>query len=464
VPFDINNNYTGSLFGKDRQGFITPDAEATETLRPFFPVPYPAPYLPVKRQDQGHPVLGGVVLTSQALVGLDASGAFVPAGLTCGTQGRAGKFSVNNVVVTANVATFTTTVAHSFVVGDVIAVSVNAPNAAYSGTITVTSVTGTTFVGPLTATATAGTVITGTTTLVSTANGSPVGAYCIIQYTSFDTNFTYNALTGTQVTAGGQVAVLAVPSDAHAGDVYTHADGTTYTIQSGDITAAAACTLFPGGVVRPVGLTLRNAWQYIGGVIVTSTTGGMRYKMDGVIPTGFPILNFKYEMGIPIQTEMVIRLPWIGTSPSALTAFAAADAISGYNQGFGRTFVNYVGTPNPGDLIVAARPGSGVGNYTSYNAAVNTFGDITGKIIGVQNMYPIRDFANRVRTLYDPTRLKGPITDPNPTSIQMGGSQTSGIPTQLHLTTDGIFNLAYRQGKTLRPEYSTYVLAAIRTF
>ena len=86
MAFDINNQYTGNLFGRDRIGHTTPDAEATECLRPWLPVPYPAPYLPTARQDQGHPVLANVVLSSQQLVGQDSSGAFVPAGLFCGSQ------------------------------------------------------------------------------------------------------------------------------------------------------------------------------------------------------------------------------------------------------------------------------------------------------------------------------------------------------------------------------------------
>ena len=463
--FDINNNFTGSLFGKDRQGFITPDAEASETLRPFFPVPYPAPYLKIKRRDQGHPVLAGVVLTSQELVGVDASGAFVPAGLFCGTQNRQGKATITNVALTSNVVTVTAT--NNYVAGDVVTVAA-VTNTAINGTFTVVSATSSLFTYALTHANIGTGADTGKVVLVSDITGKAAGTYCIIEYTSYDVGFTYNAISGNLVTAGGQVAVLAAPSDAAAGDVYTFADGTTYTLLSGDITSAQACTLFSGGVVKPIGLTLRNAWQYIGGVNITTTTGGMHYTLDGVNPVGMPVLNFKYEMGIPIQTEMVIRLPWIGTSDTALTTFAAGDSISGYAQGQGRTFVHYVGTPNPGDVVCAARGGNGVGNgagnYTSYNSAVHSFSDITGKILGIQNMYPIRDFANRVRTLYDPSRLVGPITDPNPISIQMGGSATSGIPTQINLTTDGIFNLAYKQGKTLRPEYSTYVLVAVRTF
>ena len=36
--FDVNNNYRGTQYGKDRLGFITPDLDASEQLQPFLPV------------------------------------------------------------------------------------------------------------------------------------------------------------------------------------------------------------------------------------------------------------------------------------------------------------------------------------------------------------------------------------------------------------------------------------------
>src|ERR1017187_3026388 len=99
--FDINNNFTGNVFGRDRMGHIVPDLEFTETLRPFLTIPYPAPWLPTMRQDQAHPILASVVLTSQEAVGLDSSGAIVPAGLFCGTQGRKGNTTITNVALTS---------------------------------------------------------------------------------------------------------------------------------------------------------------------------------------------------------------------------------------------------------------------------------------------------------------------------------------------------------------------------
>src|SRR5208337_1271614 len=87
MSFDVNNNYRGTLYGRDRLGYTTPDADASEPLRPFLPVPYPAPWLPGRRLDEGHPVGAQVVISSHQLVGLDKSGALIPAGLLGGSQG-----------------------------------------------------------------------------------------------------------------------------------------------------------------------------------------------------------------------------------------------------------------------------------------------------------------------------------------------------------------------------------------
>lgn len=382
MAFDINNQYTGNLFGRDRIGHTTPDAEATEVLRPWLPVPYPAPYLPAIRQDQGHPVLANVVLSSQQIVGQDKSGAFVPAGLFCGTQGSA----------------------------------------------------------------------------------SSGGEYCVLKYGSSDVGFAYNAITGNLVAAAGEVAVIAAPSNAEINDVVTFADGTTYTIPDANtIALAQACNLFgTNGVVHPIGLTIRNVFQYIGGVDISTTTGGMAYTLNGVIPVKFKVHNYMHEMGTAIQTAMVIRLPWIGATPSTLTTLTTDDGVSGYIQSnYSRSFVHFTGTPTFGALVKGSNALGDAGNYTEWDSSSDDVADICGRIVGIQNMYPIRDFANRVRTLWDPSRLIGPIKDPNPSSIMMGGSQTGGIDYQLNLGTDGAFKKAYDQGKTLHNEYSTYVLVKV---
>src|SRR5271165_3508584 len=180
-----------------------------------------------------------------------------------------------------------------------------------------------------------------------------------------------------------------------------------------------------------------------------------------------------HEMGTAIQTAMVIRLPWIGSDPRKLSGDATTDGISGYNQSnYSRSFVHFTGTPGFGQLVQGSNladgavttatkfaSGDDAGNYCPWDG--KNVADVCGRIVGIQNMYPIRDFANRVRTLWDPSRLVGPIKDPNPSSIMMGGSQTGGIDYALNLGTDGIFKKAYDQGKTLRNEYSTYVLVKV---
>lgn len=410
MAFDINNQYSGNLFGRDRIGHTTPDAEATECLRPWLPVPYPAPYLPTARQDQGHPVLANVVLSSQQLVGQDSSGAFVPAGLFCGTQ----EFDATH-----------------------------------------------------------------------TTNGA--GLYCALKYSQGDVGFAYNAITGNLVAAAGEVAVLAAPSNGASGDVLTFADGTTYTVTSTDVTNALGCNLFglesefgssvpsnnsPQNRVRPIGLTIRNVFQYLGGVDFNSTVAGqLSYKLNGVIPVKFKVHNYMHEMGTAIQTAMVIRLPWIGAAQNTLSTDATTDGVLGYVQtNYGRSFVHFTGVPSFGQLVMGSISGGGTtgvsgqdaGHYSTWDGG--DVADICGRIVGIQNMYPIRDYANRVRTLWDPSRLVGPIKDPNPSSIMMGGSATGGIDYQLNLGTDGIFKAAYDQGKTLRNEYSTYVLVKVGGF
>lgn len=455
MAFDINNGYSGNLLGRDRIGHTTPDAEATECLRPWLPVPYPAPYLPTLRQDQGHPVLANVVLSSQYLVGQDKSGAFVPAGLFCGTQPQKGTASITNRVLTANVATFTA--ANILTEGQSVTISgYSGGDAFLNGTYGVDSATATDFVLIIDH----ANVTTGAGTGTPLAGPTNAGKYCAIKYSSSDVGFASNALTGNPVAAAGEVAVLAAPVDGVAGDIITFADGTTYTVTSGDVTAALACNLFSGGRVKPVGLTLRNVFQYLGGVSVSSTTGGMAYTLNGVLPVKFKIHNYMHEMGTAIQTQMVIRLPWIGATPSTLATLASGDSVTGYIQSnYSRSFVHFTGTPTFGAMVMGSPALGDSGNYSTWDGV--SVSDICGRIYGIQNVYPIRDFANRVRTLWDPSRLVGPIKDPNPSSIMMGGSATGGIDYQLNLGTDGIFKKAFDQGKTIHAEYTTYVLVKV---
>ena len=105
--------------------------------------------------------------------------------------------------------------------------------------------------------------------------------------------------------------------------------------------------------------------------------------------------------------------------------------------------------------------GRDAGNYRAYNSAADKLEQVCGRVIAVQAMYPIRDYLNRVRTLWDPSRLVGPIKDPNPASIMMGGSATAGIDYQLNLGTDGLFKKCIDQGKTPDAKSYTYIYVKI---
>ena len=161
------------------------------------------------------------------------------------------------------------------------------------------------------------------------ANG---GQYCILVYGVNDVGFTYNAQTGALVAQPGEHAVLAAPSDGAAGNV-TLPNGQIVAVSAPDITFAQACTLFDTGIAKPIGVATRNVYQYIGGVSIYNTTGGMLYQLNGVVPTGYIINNYMHEMGTAIQTQYVLRLPWVGTTPYALTADAATDGITGFLTG-----------------------------------------------------------------------------------------------------------------------------------
>jgi len=175
MAFDINNQYSGNLFGKDRIGHTTPDAEATETLRPWLPVSYPAPWLPALRQDQGHPLLAGIALSSQMLIAQDKSGALIPAGMRCGDTG-------NN------------------------------------------------------------------------ANHATGAGYVALKYGQVDADFgVINPFTGAAV-AAGDVVYIAAPTDGVNTDVITFPDGSTDSPSTGEITAAKACDLIPGGRSKPIGV------------------------------------------------------------------------------------------------------------------------------------------------------------------------------------------------------------------
>lgn len=380
MPFDINNNYTGNFFGKDRLGFTTPDLDASDPVQPFLPVGYPAPWLPIRRRDTGHPVGAGVVISSHQLVGLDASGALVPAGLWSG----------------------------------VLDVGASGPKLA-----------------------------------------------CILKYGLDDVGSTLNPITGQKVAADGEVAVIGVSSTVTAGDVI---DGVTIT--TGMITDATnAAPLIPGQVARPIGYAIRNVFQFLGGVDIVSASP-LLYRLDAANPAKYQAHNYIHEMATAVRTQHVIRLPWIGATPDAISQLAAADNVAGYAQTlFGRSFAHFVGSPVPGMTVVAANRFGAfeAGNYTNFDPEAHTPDMIAGRVLGVEQMYPIRGYADRVRTQFEraPSFI-GPFREPNPNQIMMGGSATRGMDYAIHLTTDGIFRKAVDQNKTVHPEYCTYVYVHVR--
>jgi hypothetical protein len=456
MAFDVNNQYTGKYYGAyPNMGHTTPDLELSDVLRPWLPVAYPAPYLPGLRQDFGHPKLANIVLSSQHLVGLDSSGALVPAGLFCGTQNRLGTSASTTASVTSDVATVEAT--NDYKVGDVVNISgITGTFAFLNGSQTVTSATGSQYSFDVTH----ADVASGAA--VGASNLSTAGKFCILVYGPNDVGFSYNAQTGAYVQSAGEHAVLAAPSDAVAGNV-TLPDGTTVVVSSDDITFANSCTLFDTGVAKPIGVATRNVYQYIGGVTVLNNTGGMNYTLNGVVPTSFIISNYMHEMGTAIQTQYVIRLPWVGVNRYSLTADATTDGVTGYSQGYGLSFAHFTGTPLKGQAVVGSSSLQDYGNYSCFVEGVNSPSDSIGRVIGVMNMINKIGYSNRVRTLWDDSRIVNVPGAPNPggSTQAMGGSATGGIDYCLSLTTDGLYKKALTQGKQIRPEYGTYVIVRI---
>lgn len=384
----INNQYSNSFYGKDRLGFVTPSPDACDPLQPYIPVSYPAPWLPIRRRDEGHPVAGGIVLSDGYLVGVDKSGALIPAGLKSGQTASAD-------------------------IGD-------------------------------------------------------LSGYCMVQYGPDDVGFTYNAKTGNLVASDTEYALLAAPSNAASGTVI---DG--QAISGADITFAHACDLIPGGIARAIGFSIRNVFQYLGGVKVNSTTGGMDYALNTMNPTGYRVHNYMHEPGTAIKTHFVLRLPWIGDSPTKLTSIASGLSITGYSQtDFSRSFVHCTGAMGntagklfPGCSIVAS-DGFGFidsGHYAPYDGDKHEYSQIVGKVLGFEHMYPIRDYADRVRTQFERINtFVGPFKDNNPVTGMMGGSSTRGMDYAISLATNGLFRLAIDQAKTPSDEMGTYVLVHVR--
>lgn len=384
----INNQYVNNQYGKDRLGMTTPQPDLCDPLQPWLNVPYPAPWLPIRRRDEGHPVAAGVVLSDGYLVGLDKSGALIPAGLKSGQTAASASGDTSN--------------------------------------------------------------------------------WCLVKYGADDVGMTINPKTGAVVAAAGEYVLLAAPVNASANQVI---DGITVT--ANDIAFASACNLIPGGVTRPIGFCVRNVFQYLGGVDINSTTNGIDYKLNTMNPRGYRVHNYTHEPGTTIKTHFAIRVPWVGKSPAWLDTLASNLSITGYAQtDFARSFVHFtgdlgnaVGKLFPGCAVVASDQFSfgDSGHYAPYDSTKHGFDQIVGKVIGIEKMYPIRDYADRVRTQFERAQtFVGPFRDNNPNQMLMGGSATRGMDYALNLSTNGLFRACIDQGKTPSDEMGTYVDIHVR--
>ena len=512
MPVDLNNQYTGKLFGQDRLGQTTPDLELSEPLKPWLPVPYPAPYLPGLRQDQGHPKLASVVLSSQHLIGQDKSGALVPSGLQCGKTPAGsnvwcilqwGAGSIDQFTIDPRTGKAVTPGDHCVLAapadaapgnitltnGTVVAISWADINWAWNcnlfpsvttGTTTSTAATQVPLVPIVTASAAAtgsvatftlgaaGDTLSGQVAVQVGAAGKLVTAVIAANTTLANTVTAINAA----ISAAG-VAGLAASSSTNHLIITGPVDGASpavpgtntlvVTSDLDDLGTAGVAVAYSYGTCRPIGVCTRNVFQYIGGVKVVdaSLAGGILYRLEGLNPIGFQVLNYMHEMGTAIQTQYVLKVPWIGATPTTLQQDATTDGIQGYVQGYGRTFAHFTGLPTTGAGVTFSQFQNDQGNYSVFNPAVNSPVDLVGRIIGVVNMINKIGFSNRIKTLWDPSRMVGPMTDPNPAAIMMGGSATAGLPYDLNLTTDGIYKASQLQKTQPRPEYGTYVLVRV---
>jgi hypothetical protein len=88
------------------------------------------------------------------------------------------------------------------------------------------------------------------------------------------------------------------------------------------------------------------------------------------------------------------------------------------------------------------------GNYMPYDPAKHEISSVVGRVHGIEHLYPIRDFADRVRTAFERHESQiGPMKDRNPVTGLMGGSATRGIPYQVSVGTNGLFRKYIDQGK-----------------
>lgn len=468
ATYDSYNNFRGTFLGADRLASTTPSPDASDALQPFLPCSYPAPWLPIKRRDESHPIAAGKVLSEGNLVGVDQSGALIPAGYLSGPQANGATKVVTSVTVTSGVATLS--VVNAFKTGETVNVAgFSGPDAIFNGAQVVTAHTG---AGFSFASAHADEVPTTEAGLGVTATSALAGKYCVVAYSQYDVGCVYNPQTGLFVQVAGERVVIACPADAAVGDLVTLPNGSVITVSANDITFALACTLIPGGKAKALGYAIADVFVYLGGVNILSTVGGLSYILLTQRPDLMQITNYMHSAGTAIKTHFVLRMPWIGATPSTLQQLAATDGLVGYTQtDFSRSFVHFtgakgntVGTFFLGCSVVPSTAGFGTdaGNYAPFDPLQGDASDICGRVLGVELMYPIRDYVDRVRTQFGrASEFLGPRMDPNPVTFGMGGSATKGMDFAISLGTNGIFPKVVHQGKPQHGEYSTYVLVHV---
>jgi len=477
MPFDVNNQYSGTYYGKDRLGYTTPDVEATEILRPFLVNPYPAPWLPIRRRDEGHPVAAGVVLSCGYLVGQDSSGGLVPAGIKSGSTGAGGDYSIvaygsDDVGFSYNPQTgaYVANVGEYAVIGAPSDISSN-------GTTITTTLNG----GNTTITVTAGSLGQGT---LSATTGLSVGSYIAITGVTGVKRIT--ALnTTTKVATFDSNCSGAVAGAAVAFGVPTlTVNGVAVTPTATDVAFAQTCTLIPNGTARPIGYAVRNVFQYLGAVTVSSNlTGGMSYTQNGMAVPNFKIHNYMHEPGTALQTMFGLRVPYIGKDLNDLNNLAAAQSLSTATytyDDFSRSFAHFVGTvasagsPAPGTLypgcsIVADDENGyiGSGHFRPFDSTKHSYDQICGRVLAIEQMYPPKDYADRVRTQFDRAQnFVGPYSEPNPTTQLMGGSATRGMDYAINLATKGLLRKMLDAGvaaANIPMAAGTYIWMGIRT-
>jgi hypothetical protein len=316
---------------------------------------------------------------------------------------------------------------------------------------------------------------------VSAATGLAVGQY--IGAATLNKVYRILSLVGTNV-------VLDQPAEATAANKAISfaaptivVNGVAVTPTAGDIAFAKSCTLIPSGTARPIGYAVRNVFQYLGAVNVISTVGGMSYTQDGMAVPKFRIHNYMHEPGTAIQTTFGLRVPYIGTDLNNLNVLAAGLGLSPSTytyDDFSRSFSHFVGAmPTPGAALTGTLyPGcsvvaddengfTGSGHFRPFDPTKHNFDQMCGRVLAIEQVYPPKDYADRVRTQFDRAQqFVGPFADQHPVTQLMGGSATRGSDYAINLATKGLLRKLLDSGvspSNIPGAAGTYVWMMINT-